>query len=298
MAKAQSLSLRQLHAVEATIREGSFTDAAKALGVSQPTVSNLVVAAETQFGCKLVLRDGPRVMPAPMYARIRGQVVALLSLSEEVENTLRAHRDLDKTQLRLGYTTYQIAMRFVSDFAQRFPGVDLTARALATHDLIPLLMSGDLDVGFITAQECPTELEGLLVAPMRVGMVIPEDHALAGRDLLNWADIAGEALLQREQSSGSRRIFEAAAGVANAPIRTVLGLGSWGSIASLVRSGVGLGVALEVECADHEDLTFVPINDPNLRANHYLVAIPAMMNVAPVRAFFDCALELCRVNAR
>lgn len=292
MAKNPGLSLKQFQAVEATVRLGSFTEAARALGVSQPTVSNLVVAAEGQYGCKLLLREGNKITPSPMYQSLRGQVIALLSLSEEIDAVLGAHRDLERAELRLGYTTYQIAMPLIAGFARAYPGVELTARALASHDLLPLLASGDLDIGFITARECPAELAGQLITPSRVGVVVPRAHRFAGQGEIGWADLAEERLLQRELSSATRRIFEAAARIAGARIHTILGLGSWGSICSLVRSGMGIGVALEVEYMADDDLAFVPLDDKNLVANHYLVALKPMMSVAPVRAFFETANEL------
>lgn len=289
MAKTSGLSLKQFQAIETTVRLGSFTEAARALGVSQPTVSNLVVAAEGQYGCKLLLREGNKITPSPMYQSLRGQIIALLSLSDEIDATLGAYRDLRRAQLRLGYSTYQIAMPIVADFTRQHPGTDLTARALASHDLLPLLASGDLDICFITARECPPELTGQLIVPTRVGLVVTKTHRLAAHGQARWADLADEQLLQREPSSSTRRVFEAAASIAGAPINTILGLGSWGSICSLVRGGMGIGVALEAECTTENDLVFVPIEDANLAVNHYLVALKPMMSVAPVRAFFQIA---------
>lgn len=287
MAKNLVVSLKQFQALEETIRCQSYTEAAKSLGVSQPTVSNLVLAAESQFGCKLIGRENGQICATQMYTGIRGKVVALLALSGEIEATLAGYRDLSEAVLRIGYSTYQIAMPLVSRFAQEYPGVELTARALASYDLLPLIQSGELDIGFITAQECPPEIEGLLVTPTRIGVVLPAAHVLADKPTLDWADLADQKFLQREHSSGTRRLFEAAARVANAEITTVLGLGSWGSIASLVRNGVGLGVALETECQNEQGLVFKPIEDRNLLANHYLVYLPSMKNISPVRAFCD-----------
>lgn len=287
MSKGSQISLKQLQAVELVVRHGGYTAGARVLGLSQPTVSNLVLAAESHFSCKLVEKEGARVKATPLYDAIRGQVVALLALSAEIEDTLSAHRDLKQTTLRLGYTTYQIAIPFVAEFAQAHPGVDLEARAMATHDLLPLIRSGEVDLGFVTALECPDGLFGTLVTPSQIGVVLPADHRLAAKSVLSWSDIAGEKLLQREHSSGTRRLFEAAARLAQADVTTILGLGSWGSIAALVKGGVGLGIALEAECVHEPELIFRPIRDKNLRANHYLVTLPAMKHVAPVRAMFE-----------
>lgn len=287
MSKGSQLSLKQLQAVELVVRHGSYTSCAQVLGVSQPTVSNLVLAAESHFSCKLVEKEGARVKGTQLYDAIRGQVVALLALSAEIESTLAGHRDLKRTTLRVGYSTYQIAIPFVAEYAQAHPGVELEARSMATHDLLPLIRSGELDLGFVTARECPDGLFGTLVTPSQIGVVLPRTHPLTAKTELNWSDIAGEKLLQREPSSGTRRLFEAAAQLSRADVTTMLGLGSWGSIAALVKGGVGLGIALEAECVEEPELTFRPIRDKNLCANHYLVTLPALRHVAPVCAMFE-----------
>lgn len=289
MPKTHALSLKQLHAIEETLRAKSYTEAARQLGVSQPTVSNLVLSAEKQFGCRLIARENGELSPTSHYRAIRARVIAMLALSEEIEAALAGHRDLSEAKLRIGYSTYQVAMPFIARYARHYPGVDLTARALASHDLLPLLQTGALDIGFVTARECPPDLDGELISATRIGVVVPDDHPLAGKAQLDWSDLKGHKLIQREPSAATRRLFEAAAGIANATPETILGLGSWGSIASLVCDGIGLGVALDVECQQEPGLLFKPINDPNLRASQYLVCLPAMRHTAPLRAFFNLA---------
>ncbi|WP_083445412.1 LysR family transcriptional regulator [Ruegeria sp. 6PALISEP08] len=65
------ISLKQLQALKAVTRLGSFTLAAKDLSVSQPTVSNLVVSLEQQYQCRLLDRSGTTVTPTPLLNTIR-----------------------------------------------------------------------------------------------------------------------------------------------------------------------------------------------------------------------------------
>ena len=288
MSKAP-ISLKQLQALEAVARCGSFTRAAKALGVSQPTVSNLIYSIERRYRCRLFERHGQSVTPTETLEAVRGSIKAMLSLSDSIDRQLSEGRELQSGRLQIGYTTYQLAIPIVSDFVRRHPRIEINARSLATHDLLPLLFAGALDVGFITAGEMPAGLEGIEIAPARIGLVLPAGHPLAQRPAIVWGDLAGLKLIQRESSSGTRRIFEAAARLKNARLETVLGLGSWGSIVSLIRSGVGVGVGFEREAAGELDLVFAPIDDPNLQAHHFLACLPEMRRTAAVERFFAIA---------
>ena len=191
--------------------------------------------------------------------------------------------------LNIGYTTHQLAMPIVSQFVRQFPGVEVTARAMATNDLIPLLNNGTFDVAFVTGNESPTGLHCVPIAPTRIGIIAPVDHPLAEKTTLDWSDIVGLELIQREPSSETRRSFEAAARIASVPLNTLLGLGSWGSIMTLVRSGLGVGVGFEREFVDEAGLVFLPIDDQNLKVTHYLTCLPAMRSTATVREFLRVA---------
>ncbi|MCV6598357.1 MAG: LysR substrate-binding domain-containing protein [Mangrovicoccus sp.] len=287
-----NISLKQLQALAQVTQRASFTEAAKALGVSQPTVSNLVNSLEKQYSCKLLDRSGSEITPTPLLESVFGQLRAISTLAEELDTALSQARDLQAGRLNIGYSTYQIAMPVLSGFIQAYPKVTTNARSLASHDLLPLLYSGGFDLGFLTGKELPAGLDGMVIAPAQIGILMPDNHPLADKTAICWGDLAGQSLLQREPTSGTRRIFEAAATLAGQELNTALGLGSWGSIVSLVRAGTGLGIGFAVEFTGEQGLVFRAIQDPNLAANHYLACLPAMRRISAVAQFFDIAETL------
>ena len=285
----KTISMKQLQAVEAVARLGSFTEAARELGVSQPSISNLIYALEKQYKCRFFERNGATILSTDMLEGVRGQIKAIIALKDEVEQHLEAGRDLKAGSLQIGYTTYQLSMPVISTFVHRFPGVDVTARTMATDDLLPLLASGELDVGFITEPRVPDGMEWLKIAQSDIGLVLPQNHPLAAKGRVKWADLAGLDLIQREPSSGTRRTFEAAAAAVGTDICTKMALGSWGSIMAVVRAGVGVGVGFEREFEDEQGLAFLPIDEDGLQISHFLVCLTAMRQTSTVDQFFEVA---------
>lgn len=286
-------SIRQLRALEAVARTGSFTAAAEEMGVSQPTVSNLVVALERQAECRFLRRANGRIETTELFETLRPQIRALLALKSEVDLEIGNRKNLKAGPFWVGYSTYQIAMLPIARFIKTYPKITLNARAMATNDLLPLLKAGELDVAFVTARDPVEGLFSRKVASFRVGIVTRKDSELGQRSALSWDDVAALKLIQREPNAGTRDIFESAAQRAGIVPDTVLGLGSWGSITSLVRAGVGEGVGFESELlASDQDLTFVPIEDSSLFGHQFLVAMPAMAELASVRQFFEIAEEV------
>lgn len=285
------LSLSQLRAVEAVARLGSFSAAAKHLGVSQPSVSNQVHALETRFRARLIERTGYSTAPAPALEAILPQIRAVLSLCTDIEGALDQGRSLAGGALRVGYSTYQIAMPLISRFMAAYPEVGIEARALATMDVLALLEEGQIDIGFVTGRDLPAGLSGHKLLSTRIVLAAPPGHRLAGQGPLSWAEVAGLPLIQREASSGTRQIFEAAATVARIRVDTVLVLGSWGSITEMVRAGVGLGVVMAAEMSDRDGLVPIEIADRSLTASHFVVCQRDMARVATVQAMMTLALR-------
>lgn len=281
------LTLSQLRAIEALARTGSFTLAARELGVAQPSISNHVQSVENRFRARLFLRRNGAVTPAPRLAEILPQIRSILALGQDVERELGDGSALSGGELRIGYSTYQTAIPRIARFMHRYPEIRIEARAGATDDVLALLENGQIDAGLVSAREVPAQLEGLALLRTRIVLAVLPTHPLAGRRRIEWREIAGLPLIQREKGSGTRRIFEAAATVARVRVQTRLALGCWGSLTAMVRAGGGVAVAQEAEIQETDQLAAVGIADGGLSVTHFLVCRREMRNVASVAALFE-----------
>jgi DNA-binding transcriptional LysR family regulator len=93
------LDLRQLRALIAVVDQGSFTDAAIALGTSQASVSRAVAALETALGARVLRRNTRQVSPTVVGARAVRHARRVL---EEVAALRRSIVSPDGL-LRIGY---------------------------------------------------------------------------------------------------------------------------------------------------------------------------------------------------
>ncbi|MGO4757981.1 LysR family transcriptional regulator, partial [Streptomyces sp. 2MCAF27] len=64
------IELRQLRCLVAIVDEGSFTDAAIALGVSQAAVSRTLASLERALGVRLLLRTSREMTPTGTGLRV------------------------------------------------------------------------------------------------------------------------------------------------------------------------------------------------------------------------------------
>ncbi len=281
------LSINQLRALEAVVRTGSFSAAAKELGISQPSVSNHLLALEKHYQAQLIHRNGRLAEPTELCSEVLSRVRSVLAMTEEVEQILEGRKQLQTGTIRVGYSTYQFALPVISKFMEQYPDLNIEARAMASHDLIPLLQDGNFDVAFISAKSPPAELAALKMRTEKVVAVVGIDHPLAKSEKLQWKQVSDLPLIQREKSSETRRVFEACAMAAGISLETILALGSCGSIVTAVQNGMGVGIALAGEVTESDNLVTVPIEDNGLTVSHFLVCLPEMQHIASIQAIFD-----------
>ncbi|MCV6598607.1 MAG: LysR family transcriptional regulator [Mangrovicoccus sp.] len=281
-----------MRAFEAVARTGSVIEAARYLQMSQPSVSTQVRAVETQARSQLFLREGKSFSLTPLGSEVFQKVRVALSLVEDVAQLLSDQSTLERGILRVGYTAHQFSMPILSPFAARYPGIKLEARCMASGDLMERIDNNLMDVAMITASQAPEGYFARRLLQDRVVLMVPSGHELAAyRDSgVGWDLVKGHSIVRREISSGTRIIFEEAAMAQGLRLRSMLEVGSWSSMAEAVGAGIGIGIALEGELDERDDLIGVPVNDPALAAGHYLLTPLKMESVAAIDAFFELAL--------
>ncbi|MGN5377719.1 LysR family transcriptional regulator [Streptomyces lasalocidi] len=93
------VDLRQLRCLVAIVDEGTFTDAAIALGVSQAAVSRTLASLERSLGVRLLRRTSREVTPTATGLRVVAQARRVLAdVADLVREATSGH-----TRLRVGY---------------------------------------------------------------------------------------------------------------------------------------------------------------------------------------------------
>ena len=110
-------------------------------------------------------------------------------------------------------------------FRARHPGVTLTLRIDNSRTIERWVADGEVDLGVIG--EFPL-LKGLRATPWiedRLVLIVPRGHRLTSRRTVRPAQLAGEALIVREEGSSTQRVAErylAKGGASLAPTMAVI----------------------------------------------------------------------------
>jgi len=133
-------------------KTGSLSQAAKALYLTQPSVSHAIKQLERHYGVPLFLRNAKGVEltqeGAVLYSYIE-QAQILIALAEE---KMAALKNLDSGELRLGGSDSlfrHYLLPHLEHFHAQHPGVKLLLHHGTTPEIITYLKEGSIDLGVV-----------------------------------------------------------------------------------------------------------------------------------------------------
>ena len=87
--RATELSLQQLHAFKHVIEQGGYAAAARAMGLSVPTVWQQIQAVERLYGVPLFQKQGRAIQPTKVAQRLYEQVATILASVDSTFDLVR-----------------------------------------------------------------------------------------------------------------------------------------------------------------------------------------------------------------
>ncbi|MEV0052408.1 LysR family transcriptional regulator [Saccharopolyspora shandongensis] len=186
------VELRQLRCLVAIADEGTFTDAAIELGVSQAAVSRTLASLESALGVRLLRRTSREVVPTAVGTQVIARARRLLAEADDlVRDATSGH-----TRLRIGYA-WSAMGRHTVDFQRRWPALrpDVELSLVRTNSATGGLAEGACDVAVVRTEPDQRRFDGVIVGLERRFCAVASDDPWARRRSIRLAEISERTLL-------------------------------------------------------------------------------------------------------
>ena len=282
-----SIIYSQIRAFHAVASHGSYTRAAAALNVSQPTLSSQVKALEESYDVSLFVPAGRGIEITPLGRQLHAITQRQFRLEAEAELLLSATRSLKAGFLRIGADSPYHALPLIARYREHYPGIEIAMNFGNSRDILADLIARRIDVAIVPPpQDDPRLIARLLLADRLVAFV-QSTHQWAKRDGVTLKELAGARVILREEGSTTRAVFEAAAAKAGLVLEDVFEIGSREAVRAAVVEGLGLGVVSEAELILDDTIHVLPITDADLRVPEHLVCLAECAPQRTIKALFD-----------
>ena len=187
--------LRHLRAFVAVAEELHFTRAAARLRIAQPPLSQQIRQLEGAVDVQLLERTQRRVALTDAGRVFLDEARKILAAVENAGVAARRAARGETGRLRIAFAAtvmFHALPRIVRTFRERFPGVYLDLREMASGPQLAALRTGDLDIGFVREPLPDPELEIEVVLSEPLVITVEEGHRLARKKRVSIADLEHE----------------------------------------------------------------------------------------------------------
>lgn len=297
------MDLRQLRYLVALSEELNFTRAAAAEHVAQPALSQQIRRLEEEVGVGLVERTTRHVALTEAGELLVVRARRILAELETARAELQALRGVDVGHVTIGaiHTMGPIDLSLaLTEFHALHPNVALTVREHDSEECAELLRVDQLDLAFLSVTErVVTErieshelgLHQLISEELMV--LLPRDHALAGRAEVRMADLAHEQFISFRQGARLRELLFAAGRDAQFEPRVTLESNEASRIRTLVSRGLGVAILPRSEAVTADaDIVVTRLTAPTLRRDITLAWRAGRRQSPATSAFLDLARQM------
>ncbi len=302
----EDLQLPYLETFSKAAELSSFTGAAKALRLSQASVSQRIQTLEKSLAKALFNRQGGRVLLTEVGQKLYEYAQRILELHREVRREVTGQVTPLAGELCLAASSVpgeHLLPALLLAFGQKYPHVRVSATVSDSSAVMAQVERGEVSVGLVGRKVKKAHLDFRYLASDRMVLVVPSGHALRGRKKVTVKQVSAHALILREAGSGLRHCFEKSlerAGRSLADLRIAMELGSNEAIKEAVLQGAGIAV-LSTYAVQRElkagELIALEVSDLHCDRDMFIVQDKRRVLPLPARLFLTF-LETHPVPAR
>ncbi|WP_375764623.1 LysR family transcriptional regulator [Bradyrhizobium sp. Pha-3] len=195
---ASAIDLQQLRFAVVASDYGSFRRAADVLSIKHTVLSRSIGQLEYLVGTSLFERSSGGIKPT-----IAGQAVLRIArlILEQVDilvETGRSGGRGDTGHLVIGFYTSVSTGNLratIGEFKKLLPQIELATMERPRFHLMTALRNGTVDVVVSPGRLACLDVKSLLLWSERILISLPQDHHLAAREIIYWADLRNEKIL-------------------------------------------------------------------------------------------------------
>lgn len=304
--RKDEFSLRQLEVFAKVVSEGSYSKAAEALGLSQPTVSEHMASLEQSLGARLVDRVGGSLELTAAGRLFHGYTKRTLTLVREAFQAMNELKGVIRGELVVAGSTIPgvyLLPPLIMQFTAEYPDVRVGLKVGDSRFVVERLLDGHAEVGMIGKDLNDPRIDCKEYADDELVVAVGNKHPWSKKREVTIDDLVGQPFVVRERGSATRDTYEKALEAhglkGEKSLRVVCEMGSTEAVKEAVRVGIGVSILSQRALAAEEkagQLHALRLKGVKLQRKLYLVR-HASRTQSPIAKAFLTFLDAQRGKA-
>ncbi len=240
------ISFQAYQAFYTVASAGSITSAAKALELTQPTVSHAIFMLEQAFGCPLFIRTRRGVTLTPEGEKLYEDIAPACRRICKAEGDFRSRQSLSQGQIYLGaseITLRHFLLPYLKAFRQTYPAIHLRLSNNTTPVALQALRSGQLDCAVLVMDphKAPPDLQVTPLTTFRDVVIAGPGFARLQGKQIPLTQLANCPLITMPEGSVSRSFLSSFFSRYGLTLEPEIEAATADLIPPLVENGLGIG---------------------------------------------------------
>jgi len=286
----QNLSLKQLYYFLRTAKHSSLRQAARELGITQPSLSAQLKALENTLGVALFERTRGGVTITPIGKKLLGEAQIAVDAAQSIVDSANAASKGPSGTFSLGVSPSVGPYSFpwvLPAIRRNFPGVKFYVKEAAPSYLIDGIINNNYDLIFTPL---PVDTHSLTITPVfrePLYLVVNSTHKLAKYESIEASQLEGLDILTVEEHHHFHRQVESLSERFNAHLLRDFEGSSLDAIRQMVYMEMGVAflpaLYIRSEIRERDELRVLKVRDESFFRVHAF----AWRNTSPARHFYS-----------
>ncbi len=240
-------TLRQMRALVALARTGSFTLAAEYMHVTQSALSGLIKELEQTLGIRVVDRSTRKIA----LTEVGRELVPLFSkIIDDLDGALQ---DIaNQSQLKKGVVriaapqlmSCTLLPEVIAGYRATHPEISVRLVDCAVENVTARVLSGEVDVAIGPERDPSAQIDASVLFEMPFVLVFPQGHALAGRERVTWSDLSDHPFISLQGQFTERLLSDMHSSLRDISINPANEVTFMTTALAMVSAGLGVTVCL------------------------------------------------------
>lgn len=269
------MDFRRIEVFVSVIKEGNFSQAAKALFLSQPTISSHIEKLEQELGIILFERGSKQTTLTEAGQRFYPYAVDLLQLKEKGVASIRQFQDEMAGEVSIFSSSTPGVYLFpylIHPFLVENPRVSIFLRIKNSLEAVQGILDYHAHLALVGTLFPRRSLEYVPLGKDQLMAILPEERFMEFQDEISLPDLLSLPFIIRTEGSGTRRTFDLTLeriGEKPANLKVVLTMDSLEGVIKAVAAGLGVTVASSY--CKQEGIRQLRIKEVDLERDFFLV---------------------------
>lgn len=248
------MDFKQIEAFINVAKYKSFSKAAEAIYLSQPTISAHIASLEQELSIILFDRHGKEVRLTHAGSLFLEYAINLINIRNTAISSLSDFETSIKGRLTIASSTTPcrfLLPSLVKSFKNTYPDVTFCIREDSTKNVIENILSGESDVGIVGEVLPDSRLSYTKICNDRL-VLISNSNTLP--ENISIEDLLHENFILREKGSATRNTLEKelkTMGYSTERLKIFAEVNSLEAVLQFVKNGVGVSIVSEIACQDY-----------------------------------------------